>query len=1148
MKRIYALLTILVFGSVCNLSSIPLGNDEAAPDSPIAKPVPVDEGLTVVIRGEQLPDGTYKPAKIVRIPKLPAENYIPGMIQIKMKQAGKVTDGKTLSSSPVMAALAPYSVNTIRAPFERYAGPGFKYTDKYGISRIYEVQYSSGDDPYDVCRVLMSNPEIEYAVPVFVRNTCDFTPNDPAISNQWAVNKLQMAKAWDICKGDTGVVIGIVDSGVYWQHEDLAANMWTNNKEIPNNGVDEDSNGKVDDYLGWDLVGNYSGSGSYKEDNDPTNTKGTHGTHVAGCAAAVTNNGKGVAGIASNCRIMAVKCGSDAGTNAIYRGYDGIAYAAEMGAGIINCSWGGSGYSPAEQDVINQAVSMGCLVVVAAGNSYANIDDGGQYPACYDNVLCVGATTSSDKKASFSNYGFPVTVYTPGENIYSTMPANQYKNESGTSMASPITSGIAALVKSLHPEWTPIKILQQIRSTSDNVLASNESLRPTYYGRANAYKALNYNNNGSTNMVPGIAVESYSLVESDALSDNENKTLKINVKNYLYSAQNVKMTLTPVGSYLEVSQSSFNFGTIATDGSKEINITIRLKESNPWYLGTIPILVKFESGTYVNFQYISLPVEVTSVNNYTELVEFPEEYSLSVTSAQSKEVGNLWALGRVSYYGSSSGFIIYSKSNIPKMNYFQGTDVYYNICAEDENTAVMSGQTAAKDQAKLAKTTNGGTSWTYSTIDASLTQFINGVHFFDARKGILLGDPNSKGDWGLLVSNDSGKTWSQLSNVPAPLASEAGLNSVFYANENCLWFGTNKGRIIKSTNKGVTWGYSTLKDAVNIVSIAFIDNTNGFAIYTKSSSQGAPLYLATTTTAGSSWITDKYDFGAASIKPVKLLSLPSENRVYILCQTGQIFSTRYGTALEPVLTFQQGGVLNGALVSPQIQKGRMWILGQKFGYLDFKYKSENAVGSLLLTTGNDYNFPQTRLGENSTLQFKLKNSGNVEVKISEYTFTPGENTESDEFKIIGAKPSMLDAGDEKTLTIRFTPASISKKNATLTIKSDAEDAGSEIVMNITGEGIEKNDVPETGNLTAGLSVYPNPSNGLTKVSYFASAESTVGLTLTDIMGRQRMAGTYRVQPGINVFDIDMTSFEYGTYFLTIGENGHRSSVTILRTE
>ncbi len=583
-----------------------------------------EQGLTVIIRGEQLPDGSYKPAKIVKIPKLAPENYIPNMIHIKTREFSKVKNGKTLSSNKIMAALAPYSVHRIEAPFASFAEYNGKFLDKFGVSRICEVYYSSGADPYAVCKDLMTNPEIEYAVPVFVRHTDDYTPNDPQIGQQWAINVLQMKKAWEITKGSPDIVIGIVDSGVFWTHEDLADNIWTNSKEIPDNKIDDDSNGYVDDYRGWDLVGNWSGSGSFPEDNDPTNTAGDHGTHVAGCAAAVTNNSKGIAGIASNCKILAVKCGRDAGGTGVYRGYDGIMYAAKMGAHVINCSWGGPGYSPAEQDIIDQAVAMGSLVVVAAGNSYSNIDDGGQYPACYDNVLCVGATTSSDKKAGFSNYGFPVTVYSPGENIYSTMPSNDYQIQSGTSMASPITAGIAGLVKSLHPDWEPAKIIQQIRSTSDNVLTSDPNKRQTYYGRANAYKALQYNNAGSTDFAPGLALESYSLEGSDILSDFTQRKLNIKVRNYLYNAPNVKLTLTPIGDYLEISQLSFNFGTIITDGTKEINIDIKLKESNPWYLGTIPILVKFESGTYVNYQYMSLPVSFETTNKYSQIVEFPE--------------------------------------------------------------------------------------------------------------------------------------------------------------------------------------------------------------------------------------------------------------------------------------------------------------------------------------------------------------------------------------------------------------------------------------------------------------------------------------------------------------------------------------------
>ena len=318
------------------------------------------------------------------------------------------------------------------------------------------------------------------------------------------------ANAWDITKGSTDIVIGIVDTGVDYFHEDIGANDWLNPGEILNNGVDDEGNGYIDDVYGWDFVGDIkimeAINKQWKEDADPRNANQTHGTHVAGCASAVTNNQKGIAGTGYNCKIMSIKCASDKGNvNGIWRGYDGIVYAADNGAHIINCSWGGSGSSPVEQEVINYAVNKGSVVVVAAGNDGNNIDKRIAFPACYQNVLCVGATTQADTLAYFSNRGRLVTVYAPGEQILSTLPGHLYGKESGTSMASPIVAGIAGLVLSSHQDWitnspTPAdrvkRVIHQIRSTSDKFYELTKTT-DTLYEERYAF-AVDYNRTGST--------------------------------------------------------------------------------------------------------------------------------------------------------------------------------------------------------------------------------------------------------------------------------------------------------------------------------------------------------------------------------------------------------------------------------------------------------------------------------------------------------------------------------------------------------------------------------------------------------------------------------------------------------------------------
>ena len=269
------------------------------------------------LEGQRLPDGSYTPDKIYNIERVSTEHYFPNMLHIKTRNYYKLGKGdKLLGSLSLQSALSELKVKNLRAPFAKKAENSIQSADDESISRIYEIYYESNVDPYAACMELMKNPEVEYAVPVFKRYLC-FTPNDPRLTNQWGLTKISMNAAWSISKGDTNVVIGIVDSGTDWNHEDLLANIYINrgedgkdgsNRDKRTNGVDDDGNGKIDDYHGWALVGNVTNNdifqGNWNENNDPTNLANTHGTHVAGDASAVTNNSKGVAGPGFNCKFL----------------------------------------------------------------------------------------------------------------------------------------------------------------------------------------------------------------------------------------------------------------------------------------------------------------------------------------------------------------------------------------------------------------------------------------------------------------------------------------------------------------------------------------------------------------------------------------------------------------------------------------------------------------------------------------------------------------------------------------------------------------------------------------------------------------------------------------------------------------------------
>jgi len=416
-------------------------------------------------------------------------DYIPGELYIKFSEAGL---NKISGMTPLSEALSRLGASDIRQAFPIPPNRGsMKISAEAGrrldsLAHIRRVSFPENLDMEYVAKKLSALPDIDYAEPVYTYKLFA-TPNDPAYisSRQEYLDFISAPQAWDIAHGDSTVVVAIVDSGVDWNHPDLRNNLWTNAGEIPGNGLDDDVNGFIDDVNGWDFYG----SGTAKlmaGDNDPTSTTEPHGTHVAGIAAAVTDNGIGVASLSWNVRYMPVKTSSDTGEE-IVAGFEGITYAASNGADIINLSWGSPQYSQASGDVIAYAVSMGSLIVASAGNDGNDRD---MYPASYPNVLSVASVDLNGEKSEFSNYGTKVDVAAPGNPIYSTVLGNTYDLMAGTSMSAPLVSSLAALIKSAHPDWDADQIQAQITGTATPLSVSNPYQYLCGCGYINAAKAL----------------------------------------------------------------------------------------------------------------------------------------------------------------------------------------------------------------------------------------------------------------------------------------------------------------------------------------------------------------------------------------------------------------------------------------------------------------------------------------------------------------------------------------------------------------------------------------------------------------------------------------------------------------------------------
>ncbi len=269
----------------------------------------------------------------------------------------------------------------------------------------------------------------------------DTTPNDKKFSGQWHHKKINTPKAWDVTQGSDQVIVAVVDTGMSLTHEDLKNQLWFNTKEIPQNGIDDDHNGFIDDTVGWDFA---------NSDNNPTDDQ-SHGSHCAGLVGAQGNNLVGVTGVAWKVKIMPIKFITSSGSGSEANAVKSIIYAVDNGAQIISASWGSPEFNQALSDAIQYAADKNVLFVAAAGNDKTNVERKAFYPAGLKlpNVISVAASSPSNGRADFTNYGrTSVHLAAPGVDIFSTSMGKSYETKSGTSMATPIVSGVAALIRS----------------------------------------------------------------------------------------------------------------------------------------------------------------------------------------------------------------------------------------------------------------------------------------------------------------------------------------------------------------------------------------------------------------------------------------------------------------------------------------------------------------------------------------------------------------------------------------------------------------------------------------------------------------------------------------------------------------------------